>query len=57
MPINRKDAAESLETINVSENKIEQHGCYALTKANWTKISIIDLSNIILTKKIIKLET
>ena len=57
MPINRKDAGWKLRNNKFSENKIEQHGCYALTKANWTKISIIDLSNIILTKKIIKLET
>ena len=49
--------AEKLRTINLSKNNIGPDGCLALTKANWTKLSTIDLSNYVEIKRIIKLET
>ena len=49
--------AENLEKIELYQNNIGPDGCLALIEANWPKISKIDLSNYILTKMRIKLET
>jgi hypothetical protein len=49
--------AESIEHIILCKNNIGKEGLFALIKANWTKISVIDLGNIIFTKVITKLET
>ena len=49
--------AESLEKIELSRNHIGPNGCLALIEANWTKISVIDLGNYILTKARIILKT
>ena len=49
--------AKKLEHIRFDDNNIGPHGCLALTKANWPRISTIDLRNNIITKKIIKLGT
>ena len=46
--------AENLEKIELINNHIGPDGCLALIKANWTKISTIDLGNYILTKAIIE---
>jgi len=48
--------AENLERISLCENKIGHDGCFALTKGNWRKISIIYLGNYFETKDIIILE-
>ena len=49
--------AENLEKIKLPKNNIGPDGCLALVNANWTKISVIDLGNYILTKEGIELET
>ena len=49
--------AENLERIELKRNNIEPDGCLALIKANWKKISAINLCNYISTKARIKLET
>jgi len=49
--------AENLEKIKLGRNDIGPNGCLALVNANWTKLSKIDLSNYILTKDRIELET
>ena len=46
--------AENLERIELRHNNIGPNGCLALIKANWIKISRIDLSNYVLTKAGIK---
>ena len=46
--------AENLENIELFNNNIGPDGCLALIKADWTKISTIDLGNYILTKNRIK---
>ena len=48
---------ENLEKIELYQNNIGPNGCLALVNGNWTKISVIDLGNYILTKTGIKLET
>ena len=47
---------ENLESIILHNNNIGPDGCLTLTKANWIKISIIELGNDILTKEEIKLK-
>ena len=37
--------ANNLESITLVANNIEVNGCLALTKANWPKISKIDLGD------------
>ena len=49
--------AENLEKIKLRKNNIGPNGCLALVNANWTKISVIDLGNYILTKARIILKT
>ena len=49
--------ADNLEKIELYIDHIGPDGCLALIKANWTKISAIDLSNYIPIKMGIKLET
>ena len=39
--------AENLKLIYLRNNNIGPEGCFALTEANWTKISIIDFGNYI----------
>jgi hypothetical protein len=46
--------AENLEKISFCDNNIAAKGCLAITKANWTKITLINLSNITFTKAEIK---
>ena len=41
--------AENLENIELQRNNIGPNGCLALTKENWSRISIINLRNNILT--------
>jgi hypothetical protein len=53
----QKMRAENLQTINFMESNIGADGCLALSKANWSKISSIYLSNNTLTKAEMKLET
>jgi hypothetical protein len=49
--------AKNLQIINFWGSNIGAEGCLYLTKANWPKISVIDLSNNSFTKATIKLET
>ena len=44
--------AVNLEKIRLNGNNIEANGCLTLTKANWPKISKINLGNYALTKGI-----
>jgi hypothetical protein len=48
--------AENLENIYLCGNEIGEEGCLALAKANWTKISVIDLGENIFIKQAIKSE-
>ena len=48
--------ADNLEKIKLYRNNIGPDGCLALVKADWTKISAINLGNYILTKIGIKLK-
>ena len=48
--------AANLERITLSSSNIKATGCLALIRSNWAKISVIDLSNYVLTKTPIKLE-
>ena len=49
--------AKNLESISLERNNMGTNGCLAFTKANWPKISKINLSNYALTKEAIQLET
>ena len=48
--------AANLKRICLDRNNIKANGCLALTKANWPKISVIDLRNYLLTNKGNKIE-